>query len=201
MIIYTSDHGDYMGYHNMIGKINYLYEPLAKVPLIVKYPDNPNVGVKSAQMVNNIDVTVTVLKQAGLEKTSAMTGYDISVAGNDVTYVFAEDLFGYMVRSRKYKLLYDNKRECLFFDLESDPYELHNLYHDPEYQTLVKDYKDILADWVLFGCPRPHHINENAAVRAPNAPVAGGAHREGMQAFFARGAADIPKKYLDPAVE
>ena len=40
MIVFTSDHGEYLGYHHMILKCNYLYEPLAKIPLIIKYPHN-----------------------------------------------------------------------------------------------------------------------------------------------------------------
>jgi len=195
MVIYTSDHGDYMGYHHMIGKINYLYEPLAKVPLVVKYPGNACAGIVSEQMINNVDVTVTILGKAGLGKTHGMTGYDFSVPGSDAEYIFAEDDTGYMVRSRKYKLLYHNDKESLFFDLESDPFELTNLYDAPSHRMLVDEYRNILADWILFGCPRPLNLNEGAAVRAPNARAAENGHREEMLGFFARGAAEIPEKY------
>jgi arylsulfatase A-like enzyme len=38
-ILYVNDHGEYMGYHHMMLKNNYIYDPVIKVPLIVKYPD------------------------------------------------------------------------------------------------------------------------------------------------------------------
>ena len=38
MIVFTSDHGDYMSYHHMMLKGRHLYDPLIKIPLIVKYP-------------------------------------------------------------------------------------------------------------------------------------------------------------------
>jgi len=195
LIIYTSDHGEYMGYHHMVGKANYLYEPLARVPLVVKYPGGANAGGMSEQMVNNVDVAAMILAQAGLEKTKAMTGYDFSVPGSDAAYIFADDRFGYMARSRRYKLLYCGTRESLFFDLENDPHELVNLYSDPAHTAQVETHKNALADWILFGCPRPVNLNDNAPARAPNARGANTSHREDMQAFFARGVAQVPGKY------
>ena len=33
MIVFTSDHGDYMSYHHMMLKGRHLYDPLTKIPL------------------------------------------------------------------------------------------------------------------------------------------------------------------------
>ena len=38
LILYTSDHGEYLGFHHLLLKGNYMYDPLVKVPLIIKYP-------------------------------------------------------------------------------------------------------------------------------------------------------------------
>ena len=37
VVLFTSDHGDYMGFHKMQGKGNYMYDPVVRVPLIIKY--------------------------------------------------------------------------------------------------------------------------------------------------------------------
>ena len=197
LIIYTSDHGDYMGWHNMVGKINYMYEPLAKVPLIVKYPGNSAAGTQSDQMVNNVDLTATILAQAQVEKPKYMTGYDISNAQNDAQYVFAEDGDGYMVRGRRYKLLLCNRYPSLLFDLQNDPYELTNLYDDPQYAQIQRELKDALANWILFACPRPQNVNERAALCKGNNPRnAFSGHREEMLQFFDEGFNKIPDKWI-----
>jgi arylsulfatase len=36
MIIFTADHGDYMGFHHMMLKGNLMYDPIMRVPLIIK---------------------------------------------------------------------------------------------------------------------------------------------------------------------
>jgi len=56
MVIYLSDHGEYLGFHHMILKQGHAYEPLAKVPLLIKYPGNRDAGVTSDILSNLIDV-------------------------------------------------------------------------------------------------------------------------------------------------
>ncbi|TFG71664.1 MAG: DUF4976 domain-containing protein, partial [Anaerolineales bacterium] len=64
----------------------------------------------------------------------------------------------YGVRTLRYKLIYyysdalgqagaideTYEPEWELFDLESDPYELHNVVDDPAYATVVKELKDEL---------------------------------------------------------
>ena len=38
LIVYNSDHGEYLGFHHLNGKGNRMYDPLVRVPLIVKWP-------------------------------------------------------------------------------------------------------------------------------------------------------------------
>ncbi len=37
--------GTMMGFHHLLLKGNYMYDPVIKVPLIVKFPDRRNMGV------------------------------------------------------------------------------------------------------------------------------------------------------------
>ena len=58
LIIYTSDHGEYMGFHHMLLKGNLPYDPLMKIPLIIKYPKHAEKtgGQVSKALVNNVDL-------------------------------------------------------------------------------------------------------------------------------------------------
>jgi hypothetical protein len=38
LVIFTSDHGEYLGFHHLLLKDGPMYDPLVKVPLLVKFP-------------------------------------------------------------------------------------------------------------------------------------------------------------------
>ncbi|MEK3885637.1 sulfatase-like hydrolase/transferase [Paenibacillus sp. PL2-23] len=72
IVVFTSDHGDYLGDHRYIRKGPHLYDSLIRVPLIIRGP-----GVKQGRtkaMVNNIDLFPTLMKLAGLELPEALHG-------------------------------------------------------------------------------------------------------------------------------
>lgn len=66
ILVFTSDHGDYMGDHRMIRKGPHLYEALVRVPLIVHWPGNVRPS-RSDAFVENIDVMPTLCELAGVE--------------------------------------------------------------------------------------------------------------------------------------
>jgi arylsulfatase A-like enzyme len=68
------------------------YDPLIKVPLVIKYPtissSTSGAAVASSssssqQMVNLIDVGPTILREVGLKADAKMEGVAISAAGED----------------------------------------------------------------------------------------------------------------------
>ncbi len=50
----------------------------------------------------------------------------------------------------------------MFFDLERDPLERVNLFHNPEYQTEIAEYRERLLEWALFSGRSPNHLDLNA---------------------------------------
>lgn len=187
MIIYTSDHGDYMGFHHLLLKMNYMYDPVMKVPLIIKYPGQKHRGTVSNKLVNNIDVSVTVLKNASCEKGEFMQGIDLEEI-KEHDFIFAENGYGnyYMVRSHTRKLLLcKEEKMSQFFDLEKDPFELNNLYNDPEYKIEIEEYKNRLFRWMLFEAPTPIYLDEDAEViKGENVLSRSHGHRENATEYF-----------------
>ena len=94
LVIYTSDHGDYMSYHHMLLKNNYMYDPLVKVPLIIKYPQYIHKGVMSPALTSTLDIAPTILKQAGCKTGNFMKGLDLAedTGGRDVVFTHYFDL-------------------------------------------------------------------------------------------------------------
>ena len=65
LVIVTSDHGEHLGDHHMIGHQHSLYEGLIRVPLIIRYASRFPAG-HDARPVVNYDLFPTLLELAGL---------------------------------------------------------------------------------------------------------------------------------------
>jgi arylsulfatase A-like enzyme len=187
LILYNSDHGDYMGYHHLLLKGNHMYEPLIRVPLIVKYPGQLQAGSVSDALVNTIDCAPTLLRQAGCDVPAVMPGLDLADAPQR-PLVFAESGRGrsYMVRSPTHKLLFcQDDTHSQYFDLARDPHELQNLYREPAHQRDIADMKTALANWALFDAPYPVHTDEGAPIiSAANAQQHNAESRDEIYAYF-----------------
>jgi len=67
IVVFTSDHGDFMGEHGMAVKGGVFYDCLVRVPLVVSWPDGglPQNMVDSS-VVNTIDILPTLLQLQGI---------------------------------------------------------------------------------------------------------------------------------------
>ncbi len=68
MIIFTSDHGDMLGDHELLAKGAFFYDPCTKVPLIMYYPDKLPMNMRINTIVSSHDIAATILTQAGFSK-------------------------------------------------------------------------------------------------------------------------------------
>ncbi|MCL2832062.1 MAG: sulfatase-like hydrolase/transferase [Treponema sp.] len=185
LIIYTSDHGEYLGFHHILGKGNNLYDPLAKVPLIIKYPGLYRKGETDNSLCNNPDVTATIISAAGAQIGVSMRGKDLTDGIPDRNYIFTEESDGYMVRSRTRKLLLcESEQKSQFFNLENDPLEMNNLLESAAYKNEVDEYKQILLNWILFEARTPVYKNENAPIiHGANVPPDTSGRKEMIEYF------------------
>ncbi len=78
LIIFTSDHGDYMGDHGLITKSPSLYDCLTRIPCIVSQPGTVRENVKSDINISAVDIMPTVLSQVGLKIPEQVQGIDAS---------------------------------------------------------------------------------------------------------------------------
>lgn len=188
LIIYTADHGDYLGYHHLLLKGSHLYDPLVKVPLIIKYPGQKYRSSVSDALVSSIDVTTTILGQAGCKPANAMEGLDLTIHSEGREAVFAQSRQQgcYMIRTAERKLLHFREKEISqYYDLTADPFELNNLYLDSAYTNEIDNLTGRLHRWMLFESPLPSYPREAAAeIRAANVPSGTDGHRETMEKYI-----------------
>ena len=149
LIIYTSDHGEFLGDHRAGGK-SHFHEPSAHVPFAMRMPsswDNRCHGTQVATPVTHADILPTLLKAAGGEPPADTDGQDLVAVArgeHESPRRYLEGMNGpgptgkdlrldciYLAitdGSWKYIWYPEGSAEQLF-DLESDPQEAHNLAH------------------------------------------------------------------------
>jgi len=70
IVIYTSDHGDFVGNHGMVEKAaagQNVYEDILNIPLIIRYPGNKQKGIRTAELVSLVDIYPTLVDLLGLK--------------------------------------------------------------------------------------------------------------------------------------
>ena len=148
VIVFTTDHGHFLGQHGLIAKAIFNYEDVIKVPMLVKAPGQSAGGAVSDALQSLVDYTPTFLEAAGLPVPSGMTGlsqWDVwngrkeKVRDNVlVEHRFQPDLPHLRTYvDKRYKLtLWRDQSYGELFDLEADPDELRNLWDDPAARDL-----------------------------------------------------------------
>ncbi len=164
IVIYTADHGFFMGDHGWFDK-RFMYEQAIRVPWMIRYPGHIKPGSVSTDWVVNIDNAPTALDLAGLPIPESMQGRSLRplFEGNVPSdwqksfyyhyYEFYDSehwvLPHYGIRTDRYKLIsYYTVNEWELFDLEKDPDEMENLFKWAGYEV-HPDYKTIADDLVL----------------------------------------------------
>jgi arylsulfatase A-like enzyme len=170
LIIYTSDQGFFLGDHGWFDK-RFMYEESLRMPLLMRYPRAVKPGSVTKDFALNVDFAETFLDYAGIDVPADMQGASLRpvMEGNtpddwqtSMYYRYWEHLSSehkvgahYGVRTTDFKLIYyygealgssdavDDPRtpEWELFDLEKDPCEMNNVYHDPEYAERVETLK------------------------------------------------------------
>ena len=157
IVVFTSDHGEMMGSHQMKTKQK-LYEEAAAVPLFVAAPGGKS-GVDGQHLVSGLDVMPTILDYAGITAPASLLGKTLRplVEGKAVQwreFVASENVSGgdaRMIRTARYKYILfgqgENREQ--FFDVEKDPGELKNLVNDSALAGEVARHRELLKKWML----------------------------------------------------
>jgi len=141
IVIFTSDHGHFLGQHGLIAKAIHMYEDLLRIPFIIRWPGRVPADAISSALQNLVDLAPTFLDAAGLEIPGLMTGLNqlpTWCGGAPTrTWSITENHHGrrrFHMRTyvnERYKItVYRNGAEGELFDLVADPNELHNLWDE-----------------------------------------------------------------------
>lgn len=148
VIIYSSDHGDFMGDYGLVEKLQCLEDSLMRVPLFVKPPIKDFEGIRVKDDVVNIDIAATCLELAEGKIDKHMSNYsyvpywDSSKELKVRPYVYMEAgaIRGVLCNGIK-TIHYIDRDYGEMYDLNKDPLERNNLWNDKDYiDAKVKNY-------------------------------------------------------------
>jgi arylsulfatase A-like enzyme len=160
LIVFISDHGEYVGDHGLLYKGSLLFDGLMRVPLSVSWGDRLKPSRRVTAMVQEIDVYPTLMSLLGLPIHAGVQGKDLSAmllggpeTGYEQVTCELDDLPDrqyagvYALRTEEWKLIYfPVARTGMLFHLREDPGELHNLYFDSGYASVRAELFERLLD-------------------------------------------------------
>ncbi len=78
VVLFTSDHGDFMGQHGMLRKGMFLYDALLHVPMIWHAPGRIAKGHRTASLVETVDLFPTLMELTGARPETGLPGQSVA---------------------------------------------------------------------------------------------------------------------------
>ncbi len=163
IVIFTTDHGDYLGDHRLLLKGPAHYEGITHVPFIWAEP-----GARPARRSNvlggTLDIAPTILDRARIQPYNGIQGMSLlpavnggTLAGGRDSMVIEDDqqraTLGFTSPPRLRSLITARYRMTIadgdpygeLYDRAHDPHEMDNLFDDPAFRALRGELMERLA--------------------------------------------------------
>jgi len=144
LVVFTTDHGHFLGQHGLIAKGPFHYEDLLKLPFIVRYPGRVPRGRTHDALQALVDLAPTFLAAADIPVPGIMQGVNqlpvwqatAECVRHNVIVENRHQPTAVHLRTyidERYKLtVYRDQPYGEVFDLETDPDERRNRWDDPD---------------------------------------------------------------------
>ncbi|MFD2114390.1 arylsulfatase [Paenibacillus yanchengensis] len=158
IIVFTSDHGDMLGDHNLWRK-TYAYEGSAHIPFIVRLPSS--FGKMAKQVDTPVvlqDIMPTLLEAVGASIPDTVDGLSLLplmrgetnfqrdyVHGEHSTCYSEEQEMQYVTDGKMKYIWFPRLGTEQLFDLTKDPCECQNVASDPNYKEQLLDWRNKLV--------------------------------------------------------
>ncbi|MGD2175796.1 MAG: sulfatase-like hydrolase/transferase [Candidatus Brocadiaceae bacterium] len=154
LVVLNSDHGHMIGEHGLVHKGPYCYEGVTRIPTVFRWPGRVPAGVREDVLAEGVDLMPTLLDLLGLEVPDGLDGRSLAahVRGDGGTareYAFTQwQDYVFCVRGDRWKLTYyEPDGEGELYDLDQDPWEKVNLYHDDAAAEMREHLLEQLERW------------------------------------------------------
>jgi arylsulfatase A-like enzyme len=162
IVIFTSDHGDLMGDHQLMLKGPVHYQGLIRVPFIWRETAERRITGRRSGLAGTIDIPRTILQRTGVEPCNGMLGVSQlkavtdGAACRDAVLIEEEGQRVYMGFDRRIRMrtlvtqrhrlsLYEGAEWAELYDLDADPLEMRNRWGDPAARDVTRVMMERLA--------------------------------------------------------
>jgi arylsulfatase A-like enzyme len=155
IVVYTSDHGDMMGDHACLTK-GITYEQAIRIPFLIRVPWLALTQTRIPGHISQVDLVPTLLDLMGQPPQGHVQGTsradvltaEASLSENDVIVEWNGDsVWRTIVSHENWKLDLCSTDQSEFYDLNQDPHELTNRFHDPAYRAQIEDLTARIRAW------------------------------------------------------
>lgn len=157
--VFTSDHGEMAGAHNIVGKGPYFYDETARVPLLIKWPGHVKRGCIIDRIVSFEDVMPTFCELTGASLPAQCRGRSLIplLKEEGVHSEWREwtlmELYGAVfpsfalgLRSSRWLYVFRPFGGDELYDRVNDPLEMINLASKQNQLSLLKELRLLLVD-------------------------------------------------------
>ena len=176
LIVFTSDHGDYLGDHWM-GEKELFHDASVKIPLIVFDPSNEanaSRGKECNEMVESLDILPTFIDNYGIKiPTNRLEGFSLLPLIHNKTkktnrsFVFSEfdyaiykdvkkrlnvdlkDTRAFMIRDKEWKYIFYKTFGCQLFNISDDPQEINDLGCNKKFKNIRDKMHNLLFERLI----------------------------------------------------
>lgn len=169
MVIFTSDHGDYLGDH-WLGEKELFHDAVQRVPLIIAHPEGVQ-GAVAEELVSTVDILPTILESFGIPlPTHRIEGRSLlprvlsgaesaprRAVFSELDYAFSrarldlgrkpDECRGWMVRTERWKYVHWMGFPPQLFDLAEDPREFTDLGRSVKHEAVLTEMRSALLEW------------------------------------------------------
>ncbi len=179
LVVFTTDHGEYMGAHGMMAKGGFLWEEFVNVPFIAKLPGVCKAGTRTNALLSFTDIVPTILDICGMA-AHGMAPDGISQLPvlngakrrlRDCATIMHPGLKSpeetpdiHAIVTDEWKLVYyagDGNGEL--YNLTEDPKEMTNLYNRSESSGIQRELCLRLLDQLILTNDKQPHLEARAA--------------------------------------
>ena len=153
IVVFTSDHGEWLGDHLRYGKGYPADDPVSRVPLIFAAPDGKP-GQVYHDIVEAVDIAPTLLELAGVQIPPFMQGESLAGiieggAEREKNIAITEGAGWKCLRTTRYRYLTHADGREMLWDLYADPGEYHDVSALDEYGASIAECRRILLKRLL----------------------------------------------------
>ncbi len=165
VVVFTSDHGEFLGDHGLLLKGPLHFQSTTRVPFIWSEPGQAK-PKRTRALSSSIDISATILARVGLQPYTGIQGHDLFSATARHSVLIEDDgnriSLGFSSPPRVRTLVTDSHRLSLYqgeewgelYDLKADPIEMQNLWTEPASQDVKFALIEQLAQQMMSACDR-----------------------------------------------